>query len=284
MGYAPVPVSSQRFGATIVVPLLDQVDSWLEQSVRSALAQTAPCEVIVVYSTRARESNTRLLASLAAEHPGLRIEPEPVQGGFAAAIHHGIPLASADRVGLLLSDDWLDPRAVERCLPHQVDIVSTGLTVFLADGRTPAMAPGAPPSLETFQKRTTLEERARYLKHFFLFRKTAIVEAGGLDESLGDYPGIDDFDLIWTMLERGATVAIVPASLYNYRDHDGERLTLRDRDQAKRTLERILEKHGLRGDEKARVLAIHLPWYGRPVHAAQAEIAAGDARRRRGLK
>ena len=86
------------------------------------------------------------------------------------------------------------------------------------------------------------------------------------------------------MLERGATVAIVPASLYNYRDHDGERLTLRDRDQAKRTLERILEKHGLRGDEKARVLAIHLPWYGRPVHAAQAEIAAGDARRRRGLK
>lgn len=279
MGYARVPVSSQGVAATIVVPLLDQVDSWLEACVRSALEQTVPCEVIVVFSSRARESNTRLLTSLAAGHSALRVVPEPPQGGFAAAINHGIRLANADRVGLLLSDDWLDPRAVEHCLPHQVDIVSTDLTVYLADGWTPAMASGWPRSLEEFEKRTTLEERARYLKHFFLFRKTAIVGAGGLDESLGDYPGIDDFDLIWTMLERGATVAIVPASLYNYRDHDGERLTLRDRDQAQRTLERILEKHGLRGDEKARVLSIHLPWYGRPVHVAQAAITATERRR-----
>lgn len=282
MGYARVPVSSERFAATIVVPLLDQVDSWLEQCVRSALAQTVPCEVIVVFSRRARESNTRLLASLASAHPGLRVETEPPQGGFAAAINHGIRLASADRVGLLLSDDWLDPRAVDGCLPHHVDIVSTGHTVYLADGRTLALEPGRPPSLKEYQKRTTLEERARYLKHFFLFRKSALLEAGGLDESLGDYPGIDDFDLIWTMLERGATVAIVPTSLYNYRDHEGERLTLRDQDQARRTLERILEKHGLRGNEKARILAIHLPWYGRTVHAAQAAIAAGEAQRRRG--
>jgi GT2 family glycosyltransferase len=264
------------------MPLLNQVDSWLEQSVRSALAQTVLCEVIVVCSSRTRESNTRLLASLAAGHPGLRVEREPLQGGFAAAINHGIRLASADRIGLLLSDDWLNPRAVECSLPHLVDIVSTDVSVYLADGQTLAMAPGWPRSLQEFEKRTTLEERARYLKHFFLFRRMAILEAGGLDESLGDYPGIDDFDLIWTMLERGATVAIVPTSLYNYRDHDGERLTLRDREQAQRTLERILEKHGLRGDEMARILAIHLPWYGRTVHAAQAAIAAGDAQRRRG--
>lgn len=266
-------MSSEGLAATIVVPLLDQVDSWLEQSVRSGLAQTAPCEVIVVCSSRVRESNTRLLASLAARHPGLRVEPEPTPGGFAAAINHGIRLAKADRVGLLLSDDWLDPRAVELCVPYHADIVSTGLTVYLADGHTPALEPRWPPSLKEFQKRTTLEEQARYLKHFFLFRKAALLEAGGLDESLGDYPGIDDFDLIWTMLERGATVAVLPMSLYNYRDHDGERLTLRDRDQAQRTLELILEKHGLRGAEKARVLAIHMPWYGRPVHVAQAEIA-----------
>ncbi len=272
-------MASERFAATIVVPLLDQVDSWLEQCVQSALAQTVPCEVIVVYSTRARESNTRLLASLGSGHPGLRVEPEPPQGGFAAAINHGIHLASADRVGLLLSDDWLDPRAVELCMPHQADIVSTGHTVYLADGHTPALAASRPPSLKEFQKRSTLEEQARYLKHFFLFRKAAVLEAGGLDESLGDYPGIDDFDLIWTMLERGATVAVVSQSLYNYRDHQGERLTLRDRDQAQRTLEQILEKHGLRGAEKARVLAIHMPWYGQPVHVAQAEIARRERQR-----
>jgi GTPase SAR1 family protein len=99
------------------------------------------------------------------------------------------------------------------------------------------------------------------------------MEVGGLDESLGDFPGIDDFDLIWTLLERGASVAIVEASLYNYRDHHRERLTLRDADQAVRTMGRILDKHGLAGDEKQRVLALHAPWYGRPVHVVHAEMA-----------
>lgn len=52
MGYARVPMSSQGVAATIVVPLLDQVDSWLAQSVRSALAQTGlgelwTCEQVV---------------------------------------------------------------------------------------------------------------------------------------------------------------------------------------------------------------------------------------------
>lgn len=44
--------------------------------------------------------------------------------------------ASGDRVGLLLSDDWLDQRAVELCLPHDADIVSSGNRVFDGDGRT----------------------------------------------------------------------------------------------------------------------------------------------------
>ncbi len=268
----PAPTREpSAYPATIVVPLLDQEDAWLEQCVRSALAQTVPSEVIVVCAPRARASNMARLTALARGHERLRVVTEPPRGGFAAAINHGFRLARAERVGLLLSDDWLEPRAVELCLPHAADIVSSGHTEYLADGVTPLLHISQPRRMHELEALATLEEKARYLKHFFLFRRAKLLAVGGADESLGDFPGIDDFDLVWTLLEHGATVAIVETSLYNYRDHDGERLTLRSRDEALRTLERILDKHGLRGAEREHVLAAHAPWLGRPVHVVYAE-------------
>jgi GT2 family glycosyltransferase len=257
--------------ATIVVPLLDQVDAWLEQCVRSALAQTVPCDVIVVRAPRTRPSNLALLAALGRAHPALRVVPEPSPGGFAAAINHGIALATTERVGLLLSDDWLDPDAVALALAHDADIVSTGHTEWTAEGDTPLLATSRARRVDEFARLGTLESQARYLSHFFLFRRAALLAVGGADESLGDHPGIDDFDLVWTLLEDGAKVAIVEERLYNYRDHDGERLTLRDREEALATLNRIFDKHGLHGPERERVLASHARWLGRPVHVADAE-------------
>ena len=268
-----------EYAATIVVPLLDQEDAWLDQCIRSALAQTVAAEVIVVCAPRVRSSNLALLAALAREHARLRIEPEPARGGFAAALNHGFRLAGAERVGILLSDDWLDSRAVELCLPHAADIVSTGHTEYLADGVTPLPESSNRRRVDEFERLATLEEKACYLKHFFLFRRATLLAAGGADESLGDFPGIDDFDLVWTLLEHGATVAIVETSLYNYRDHDRDRLTLRSPDEAMRTLERILDKHGLRGAERERAIAAHAPWYGRPVHVVHAERRAARERK-----
>jgi len=265
--------SEHMLPATIVIPLLDQVDDWLVQCVRSALDQSTPAEVIVVHSPRARPSNLELLADLARQHDRLRVIEEPAGTGFPGAINFGFERATTDRVGLLLSDDWLDPRAVALCVAHDVDIVSTAHTAYLADGCTELPEASARRQHRAFQKLPTLEAQASYLTHFFLFRRSKVLEVGGADESLGDFPGIDDFDLVWTLLERGATVAIIETSLYNYRDHDGDRLTLRDREEAIRTMGRILEKHGLRGAAKARALERHAPWYGRPVHVVEAERA-----------
>ncbi len=71
------------------------------------------------------------------------------------------------------------------------------------------------------------------------------------------------------LAERGATVGIVGRSLYNYRDHEGVRLTLRDPAQLVRTLERILDKHGVVGDERQELIARHARWFGRPIHAVR---------------
>jgi GT2 family glycosyltransferase len=251
-----------EFPATIVIPLLDQVDDWLEQCLRSALDQTVRCEVIVVSSPKTRRSNLDLLAALRSDFRNLRMLPRHVLG-FPGALNAAFDTASAERIGLLLSDDWLDLRALELCLRQDADIVSSGNRVFDADGRTMFAELGHPLRMRDFLQCRTLERKARYLQHFFLFRKSKLQEIGGADESLGDFPGIDDFDMIWTLLEHGATVALTEQQLYNYRDHDGERLSLRPSEQATAVLEKILDKHRVLEPERTQVLREHSEWYGR---------------------
>lgn len=253
------------YSATIVIPLLRQVDEWLEQSVRSALGQTAPTQVVVVASIATPPSNLALLRRLREQHANLQITCERQSGSFPNAINTGIQCATTDRVGLLLSDDWLDRRAVEACLPILADIVSTSHAVYFPNGRLNALA-SSKASLQTFEALPTLIAKAEYLEHFFLFRKEKLLQVGGLDESIGNYPGIDDFDLIWTLLEHGATVGIVEEPLYHYRDHTGERMTLADPEERTRNLEKILRKHRVPEPEIPEIVARHARWFGRPIY------------------
>src|SRR6478672_558453 len=107
---------------TIIVPLKRQKDQWLEQAVRSALEQAAPGEVIVVHAGDTPPSNLAVLAQLGRERDNLRVLVEEKPGSFPAAINLGIRAARAPRIGLLLSDDWLDRAATARCLPVDADI------------------------------------------------------------------------------------------------------------------------------------------------------------------
>ncbi|MCW5977810.1 MAG: glycosyltransferase [Bryobacteraceae bacterium] len=252
------------------MPVLRQVDAWLHQSVESAVTQTVPCEVLVVAAPGIGRSNLDLLSRLVSRYPALRVVRQPGKG-FAAALNLGIRTASSARVGFLLSDDWLEPEAVKETLGSPADIVSTGQTVYAADGRTSIDRASRIPTREEYDRLPGLESKADYLSHFFLFRRGMLLQVGGLDETLGDSPGVDDYDLIWTLLEHGATVGLIERSLYNYRDHDGERLTLRKSGGMMATLVRILDKHHVKGPARGRVLARHSKWFGKPISAVLRE-------------
>jgi GT2 family glycosyltransferase len=253
------------YSATIVVPLRRQVDEWLDESVRSALLQSAPTEVIVIRAETTPASNLRILDSLRRHFVNLVVLERDEPESFPGAINKGIRAASSERVGLLLSDDWLDEHAVAECLRRDADIVCTGSVVYFPDGSINECACRRP-SLPEFNSIATLEERASYLGHFFMFRRQAVLDAGGLDESIGNYPGIDDFDLIWTLLERNATVSLVAKGLYHYRDHHGERLTLQDPAIAVENLKKILHKHGINEEQAVDIIKRHARWYGKPMY------------------
>jgi hypothetical protein len=277
---APIPMpddtsttrAMQKYEASIVIPLLRQKDEWLRQCVESAVMQSARCEVVVVHSTASPATNIKLLCEMAAEWSNLRVVPRNPPESFPGTVNLGISHTTTGRVGLLLSDDWLEPDCVETCLEHAADIVCTGNTGYFEDGVTANEKASQTLLNRTYFSLSTLEAKASYLGHFFLFSKSALLAAGGLDESIGNFPGIDDYDLIWTLLERGATVEIVERRLYNYRDHDGERLTLADPEQAVRNLRKILAKHGVAQAETDRIVESHRRWFGKAIY----QVLAAD--------
>lgn len=262
-----------EFQASIVIPLLSQVDAWLKRAVESALDQTVPCEVIVVRSPQTPPSNCHILEQACLRYPQLRVLERLPGMRFAAALNLGIRSATTGRIGFLLSDDWLDPRTVEKCLPRSADLVSTGRTFFAADGTTILRELGRPHLKEHYDALKTQADRCDYLNHFFLFRREALLAVGGVDETLGDSPGVDDFDLIWCLLDQGATVSLVDEPLYNYREHDGVRLTTRNREEMIATFGRILDKHGMVGAERDELMREHSRWFGRSQWEVYLELA-----------
>ena len=263
-----------RPAASIVIPLLRQRDEWLVQCVESALMQSAYCEVIVVRSAATPQSNVSLLTEMLGRWTNLRVLIETRAGSFPGAINLGIRAAESDRVGLLLSDDWLSLDCVATCLRHSADIVCTGQTTYFEDGITRNEAACQTPSESVYLALGSLEAKASYLEHFFLFSRSALLSVGGLDESIGNFPGIDDYDLIWTLLEQNATVRIVGERLYNYRDHEGERLTRANSEEAVRNLKKILRKHKLSEIEMEKAVTTHRRWFGKAIFRVLAESKA----------
>jgi glycosyltransferase involved in cell wall biosynthesis len=264
------------YAATILVPLLRQVPDYLATALRSATEQTLPAEVLIVSSSATPASNTEMIEAFRRSNPGSVRVVELDGVGFARALNLGFREAASDRVALLFSDDWLEQTAVEATVAINADVVSGGKRIWRQDddGELVLIREWVGSESE-LGRQPTSELRASYVAHMLLLSRPRVLELGGVDESLGDVGGVDDFDLIWTMLDAGASVGFTEAPQYNLRDHGGERLTLRPRDQQLAALLRILDKHGVTDPvERDSIVARHSRWYGKTISAGLDELEA----------
>jgi glycosyltransferase involved in cell wall biosynthesis len=259
------------YQAAIIVPLRSQRDEFLAACLESAVKQTSACQILIVISPETPRSNLDLIARYQETFANVNVLPRQ-RPPFAAAINTGVEAASAPRVGFLLSDDWLHERVVERCLTVDADIVSTDMAIYDEAGSN-RLGLRKPRSQAAYDRLRTLHDRACYLGHFLLFRRGPVMAIGGVDETIGNV-GPDDFDLIWSLLEVGASAAIVEEALYCYRDHPGERLTLRPKADQVRDLEKIFDKHGIFGAERESLIMRHARWFGRTLQ----QVVASEER------
>lgn len=84
--------------ATVVTPILRQVESWLGSSVRSVLMQTMSTEIIVITFPLTPLSNEEILKCFRQQHAAVLVYRQRGKD-FANALNEGIRLAWTNRVG-----------------------------------------------------------------------------------------------------------------------------------------------------------------------------------------
>jgi GT2 family glycosyltransferase len=177
---------------------------WLPGVLESVAAQTvAPAEVLVV-----DDGSTDGSAALVAERfPGVRVLALGVNGGFARAANSGIAAVAAEAVALVNTDVVLAPDWLERALGAlEAEPRAAAVATKLVDLDDPAILYSAG---DVLRRDGACEQRGRFERDTggfdtpgevfsacagaALYRRAAVLAAGGFDERLGTY--LEDVEL-----------------------------------------------------------------------------------------
>ena len=239
---------------TILLPVRDQRREFLEDAVRSVLNQTsADWRLAVGLDRSSPEWIEDWLSSLADRRISVLICPKP---GFAAALNALMEAAETRFVCILLSDDRLEPQAVETVSRYRRAFPSVD---FFHSSRRDMNGDGEPMgSVMRARDAFTLRhfvERGSPVKHLMCWRRSLGLDHGGMREHLSAH-GCDDYDFPWRLAEAGASFRAIPECLYVYRVHDrGPRLTTDTPIQVQvDTLQRMFRDHGVPESELAAYL------------------------------
>ena len=202
--------------------------SLLEDSVRSAAAQTHPEVGIYVCDDHSTDDTDTLMAALAAEIPSVRYlrnrHAKGPQGARITALEEG----TEEFVAFLDSDNRYHPDAISRCLEVFRSDPSTDVVCFgqkcvhhgSASESELEWIEDLIPELEGDILRPLLRTEVAVDMGNCLIRREALDRAGGLDEEL---PAYNDFEL-HIRLARFARYRSIPEVLMTYLVH-GDQIT-----------------------------------------------------------
>ncbi len=111
---------------SVIVPVHNNV-SWLHDCLDSLLAQTADIFEIICIRDGSTDDNLQVLQQYAARSPRIRIA-EQNGDGLSAARNTGLDLARGKYVMFVDSNDWTEPRTVEKVFlymqRHRLDVLA----------------------------------------------------------------------------------------------------------------------------------------------------------------
>lgn len=191
---------------------------WVEESVRSALAQEGVEAEVVVLDDGSEDDSVRRLRAI--EGPGYRLLAH-ANRGLSRTLNRGLAEARGRWVKFLPSDDFLRPG----CLRTQLGAADGAVAVFclpeVVDAEGHALRDPAPqawfdlPACEGSAVRRRLVERNPLCAPGALFSREAALSVGGFDASLRV---AQDYDL-WLRLAGRGVLRVVPERLVAVRWH-----------------------------------------------------------------
>lgn len=190
---------------TCIIPCYEQVQ-YLSEAIESALAQTEPCEVIVIND--GSPDNTLEVAGNY-ENKGVKIINQSNRG-LASARNTGIMNATGEWIMPLDADDVLDPRCVGELLftaeQTGADVVAPSIREF-----------GISSGVTILDPDITIEKMrlGNHLGYFSMIRKSVLLETGGYSSKM--VHGWEDYHLWFDLLTRGKKIVTIQQPLAYYR-------------------------------------------------------------------
>lgn len=205
---------------SIIIPAFN-VKEFLAEALDSALAQTVPCEIILVND--GSTDGTKFICDDYADRVKV---VHQVNKGLPSARNTGIMNATGDIILMLDADDKLLPTAVERIekifADTDADIVSPSFTMFGLQGGDVILQ--MRPELEDFKS-------GNKIGYCSAFKRADLLSIGGYSPRM--IWGYEDLALTIDLLKRGKKIYTIPEPLWLYRikpnsmlataqAHDGE--------------------------------------------------------------
>lgn len=224
MSLAPEPKVS------VVVPIY-KVERYLRQCIDSILAQTLQEIEVILVDDGSPDACPAIVDEYAAGDARVVAVHQP-NGGYGKAVNHGISLARAPYIGIIESDDWIEPTMYEklytRATATGADVVKCMFwkydstrpegqqnelyTSRVGDLRTAPDSPFRPcdwaPIFAFHASLWSNLYRADFL------RRIPIIETAGA--------GYQDFPFIMEVLARAQTMSVVKEPLLHYRVEEGQ--------------------------------------------------------------
>lgn len=203
---------SQKIKISIVVPIYNTEDSFLEEMIESVKNQSYKNWELCLADGGGKKSNYEIIKKYIDTDTRIKYKKLSCNGGIAYNTNKAIELATGDYIGFLDHDDIIEKDALEEvifCIENNnCDIVYTDEDKISEDGKIfkdPHIKPDWSPRLL---------KSYNYICHFFIVNKDLIKKYGGIHEG---YEGSQDYEFIMRMCRNTSKIAHIPKILYHWR-------------------------------------------------------------------
>lgn len=191
------------------------VSEYLARTIEGLITQTHSFDEILVIDDGSEDNS----AETASRYPEVTLIRHPMNKGLAAARNTAMRAASNELVASIDADVVADPNWIATLLPHLADPKVAGAGGFLAE------AVQNSPADRWRRARMAQEWGPHYIRNprFLygcnnIFRKSAVLQAGGYNESLRTNG--EDPDLAFRLFARGWDLIYDPAARATHMRHD----------------------------------------------------------------
>lgn len=239
-----------------------QGERWIDEQLRSILAQTVPVAEIVVGDDASTDRTLDIVRAVAAETDvPIRIRRHHVALGVAGNFADAIAATTGDVVALSDQDDVWHPDRLERLLPHLegVALVHSDARLVDEDGRPLGATLADSLEMTPWERAAMADGRAveALLRRNLVTGATAVMWRDAAVAALPIPAGWIHDEWIAMCAALGDGVRFVPEPTIDYRQHGGNQIgvrRLRVADKVRRLLEADSGKHALKA-ERATSLA-----------------------------